>query len=54
MFFKQNSLGICYYFAIKREMRFSKARVFKASQPIIFTFFSFPLVKWKCSLNFFV
>ncbi len=43
MFFKQNSLGICYYFAIKREMRISKSECFQGFAAPHVHFFSFPL-----------
>ena len=37
-----------------RKWDFQKASVFRALQPIMFTFFSFPLAKWKRALSFFV
>ena len=43
MFFKQNSLGICYHFAIKRKMRISKSECFQGFAAPHVHFFSFPL-----------
>lgn len=47
MFFKQNSLGICYHFAIKREMRFSKSACFQGFSAPHVHFFLIPTRSWQ-------
>jgi len=50
---KQNGFGICYHFAIKREMRFSKSECFQGFSAHHIHFFSFPLVLEMHRLNSF-
>ena len=40
---KQNNLDICYHFAFKWEIKFSKIFILKVLYPITFTFYLLPL-----------